>query len=224
MQTVSPLAWIGRIFLLLALGLAAFCITAGLGPDRDLTLLRVFPSDNSPELLGKMLDSLHTWPAWHHDVEKVEVTDVTGEAASIKDQFLGLGVPLRFTLEPKQQSWRKYTIETKVIAYDPGHSVQLELVHDSTGKMEKLFKNYQWRIEILPPESGKTGARVQGQAFATTRSWRGRVLGALAEKILMYQSYYPDLLQLVKLTPEVLDPKIPLPSKEAADLVGPNKR
>ncbi len=63
----------------------------------------------------------------------------------------------------------------------------------------RLFDHLEWRLDFFPSPQGKEGGVIHASAIAHTRHWRSRFFGRIAEKIVMNQIFYPDLVKLAEL-------------------------
>jgi hypothetical protein len=54
----------------------------------------------------------------------------------------------------------------------------------------------EWQIDF---EAKEGGAMIHAQEMAHTRYWKSRFFGRIAERILMNQVFYPDIIKLSQL-------------------------
>lgn len=162
------------------------------GPDRRIDFHRETGSARSPSEVAPFLNDPAKWPQWFHALKQVRSPD--GNAAA---QPLEPGrTQLRLLIEPPKKEWKRFELEVRVTAFEPGRKLELELVKDSTGKLDRLFSKIRYRVELRPDG---TGTRILGNASALTRNWRSRLFGWMIPRILMHQIFYPDLIELAKL-------------------------
>lgn len=189
--------------LVVALG-ATVIILASLaqGPDRDLTFMREIASPLSIEKLGVTLGQTSHWSSWFHSLDHVEnLTDTA------KTRSLTVGDHLKLFFDPKKGPWRKFQIDVEVLNYRPNEFLHLRVLGDSKGKLNQILSRLEWKIELVP--SGPT-ALVRGMASARTTHWRSRLIGILAERILMNQVFYPDLIAFAQpMAAKIRNPYVP---------------
>jgi hypothetical protein len=190
---------------------AAWVIYLGTRPDFDLHFTRYVPSSATSKLLSLALDDLSQWPRWHYSLKSAQIVDDAGNPTS--EQKLFDGARLLLNIDPGKGPWKRVQILTRVLAYVPGDFVRLGIVSDSKGKIAQLLEQLEWQINVLPapPESEDPKRRyksaVRGTAKARTTSFRARVFGAVTEKIVMTQVFYPDLIKLAEIdSPESTSP------------------
>lgn len=160
------------------------------GPDRNLTLVRDVPSRAPVGVLAERVTDLKQWPSWFHYLD---------EAHALPDAKAPLqaGTDLKLRIDSHKTPWSGFELIARVEEYVPGSRFRLRVLEDSSQKLTRLFENIEWAVEIQP---AGTGSRVLGTATARTRNWRSRIFGALVEKILMHQIFYPDLIKLAEFT------------------------
>ncbi len=189
----------GVIALVLALILGGGVYTASHGPDQMLHLSRTIPTELSPERLTRNISATSRWPQWFYSL-----SEVTGE--------LKKGSVLLLKIDPQKGLHKKFELKARVEEYeenDQKHILQLKIIQDSSERLTRLFDDLDWKIEILPHG---TGSLIQGTVTAHTCHWKSRLFGQFAEKILLNQIFYPNLIQLSELRqPFSLDPAPHLP-------------
>lgn len=224
----TPLTMRGKTFskilgtlTLIILGLPA---VFALGPDRDTRFERSVPSSLSPQELDANLRSFSRWPLWHYDVIEVRAVeslddvsapvvlpepapDASGalplpRVADPADLPLGSGRWIRFTVEPKGHSWKRFFLYAEVLRYTPARELRLRLVRDSKGRIPKMLSDLEWGVSVRTPEEAgmeTTSERrsvLHGELRARTASWKARLFVAFAERILMHQVFYANLQEL----------------------------
>ncbi len=187
---------------LLVLGLVgSFFGSAGLflsqGPDFDLVLDRRIPSKLSAEHLDRNLSSPSRWTQWFHSLSQV-----------IGPNTVEKGAQFTLKIDPKKGKRKQFDLQARVIDFIPGRLLRLEITQDSSGRLTHLFDHLEWKIEIEPVESNRPlrvrsgpppQSMIRGLGVAHTHHWRARLFGRLAEKIVMNQVFYPNLIQLADL-------------------------
>ncbi|MCM2279760.1 MAG: hypothetical protein NDJ89_16930 [Oligoflexia bacterium] len=178
----------GAFFVLLLGTLLLLAGSIANGPDRDLELSREVPSRTPVGALGERLGDLKSWPAWFHSLK---------EAVSLDPLPLHEGSRLKLRIEPPKKPWKRFELTARVIAFVPGQRLALRIEEDSTERLTRLFDRLEWRVEVLPGQA-PFASLVRGVASAHTASWRARLLGTIAERIVLHQVYYPNLIQLAE--------------------------
>jgi hypothetical protein len=177
----------GLTFLVLAIVAAwiGIALLMAQAPDVTLTLDRRIRSSLSPERLERNIGSPCRWTQWFYSLAQVNGPDTIEKGAL-------------FTLhiDPNKGNKKKFELEAQVIDYIPSRLLHLKITRDSSGRLTHLFDQLEWKIEIDPIENG---AVLHGMVLAHTHHWRARLFGRLAEKILMNQVFYPNLIQLADL-------------------------
>ena len=192
----SWLSWFvpGFLFSLLLFGGAQYL---GREPNFTLQFDRVVPLTTSPDVLKRALHEVPLWARWFHTMGKVERVDITESPMAVPDQTPEKGALIRFLIDPKKGDHRKFFLFAEVIDYVPEKKLSLRLRDDRSGKLHKLFNQVIWELEVIPAE-GKLPVRLHGSARATSNSFRARFWGRSAEKVLMNQVYFIDLIGLAE--------------------------
>src|SRR5262245_17423624 len=99
------------------------------GPDRDISFFREVPSSAAPEVLGRALGDVSTWPKWFHAMAEARVVDSADHPTS--DQRLATDARLRLMIDPKKGINRKFTLYARVTEYVPQKKIRLEIRDDS---------------------------------------------------------------------------------------------
>ena len=154
-------------------------------PDFNLVLDRKIPSPFKPEHLNRSLQAPSRWQQWFHSVARV-----TG-ASTIET-----GSKLSLKIDPKKGKRKQFELSAEVIRFVPEQLLELKITEDSSGRLTQLFDQIEWKIEISPTPKGSL---IHATATAHTKSWRARLFGRLAEKIVMNQVFYPNIIQLAEL-------------------------
>ncbi len=189
--------WLKLIAATLAV-LAALGALLARGPDRELIFVREVPTTIPVATLNKSVWALSNWKDWFFKVVDVQRVNIMGQSLATKDQVIVQGALLELKLDPKKPFKRPFEIHAVVTEYVPEKSFSLRVTKESTGRLEKLFKSLEWKIELIPQPSGET--LIRGTETARTFGWRARLLASLAERILLNQVFYPDLIRLGKIT------------------------
>jgi len=145
------------------------------------------------EILGQALDHPSNWVFWHHFAKEVIVSDPSLKA----------GTEIEFKIENPEKQWKRFQLWASVIDYQPGKLIHLRFLRDSTGRISKLFFPLEWQVELKPEGSGTL---ILGTLVARTANARARFFSGIAERVLLNQVFYPDLLKLAEFKPPS-DPK-----------------
>lgn len=181
------------------LGLLATGYYLSQGPDIPLSFRREVPSAFEPDRVDRNLSALSRWPAWFHSLKRASLLKESPTGG------FGMGSHLLLEIDPKKAMKKGFNLEFEVSEYVPGRKLGLKLIQDSSHRLTDIFEPLEWTIEILPPPVGlKPGKRevksvLVGSVQTQTRNWRGRLFGKLAEKILLNQTFYPDMVKLAEL-------------------------
>ncbi|MBI2711936.1 MAG: hypothetical protein HYX41_03585 [Bdellovibrio sp.] len=187
----------GLIVSLLGLGVL-FLGMAAQGPDLDMKFVREIPSKLSPERLEYNISSTTRWPQWFYSVANVKV--LNPQSPSEQAYTITEGSRLSFQMDPGKGLHKKFELIAKVIKYVPGKVLSLEVEGDSTHRLSSIFEKITWTIHLVPNPNGKElGTLIRGEASAKTRHWRSRLLGRIAERVVMNQIFYPNLIKLAEL-------------------------
>lgn len=157
-------------------------------PDRELHFSREIPSRFESVRLGRNLSAISRWPQWFYSLAEV--------TSSSQSDPLQKGAILTLKMDPKKGKRKQFDLTFVVTDVVPEKSIQLKLIDDSSQRLTHLFDHIEWKIEI---ESAPNGTRLKGSAVAHTHHWRARLLGGIAERILMNQIFYPNLVRLAEL-------------------------
>jgi hypothetical protein len=120
----------------------------------------------------------------------------------MRDQMAAPGEMIRLTIDPKKGPSRKFTIMARILEFTSGQKLKLEILGDSHERLNKLFDHITWTIEISPWTDGplRNGklpkSKVTAISEVHTCHWRSRLFGRIAEKILLNQTFYPNVLAL----------------------------
>lgn len=183
--------WGGFIVVLFGASVLLMAAAAN-GPDFVLHFEREIPSTLSPERLQYNIASTTRWPQWFYSLAKVRVL----ESALEDPAMIREGARLSLLMDPGKAMSKRFEIIARVKKYVPGKLVTLEIENDSTSRLSRIFKNLEWTIEFTPKDSGTL---IRGTASATTCHWRSRLFGRIAERVVMNQIYYPNLIKLAEL-------------------------
>lgn len=186
----------GALFVVVLGALLMYFTSIANGPDRELSFAREVRSTQSPAQIDERIASMASWPNWFHMLASARMLD-SGNAA------LREGSTILLSMDPKKAMSRPFELTARVERYVPGRVLDLKILSESTGKLFRLFDHIEWRIDVLPEGQGSL---VRGTETAHTSNWRSRLFGTIAERILMYQIFYPDLVKLA-------DPNWVSPSK-----------
>ena len=112
------------------------------------------------------------------------------------------GALVRLEIQPHRGERRgSFELLLQITDYVPAKLVSMRLASDNTGRISKLFDHLEWKIELLAgTPDGRSPAAIRGTETAHTRNWRARLLAGLAERILMNQLFYPDVMALGQFT------------------------
>ncbi len=178
--------------LLIALSIGLFCLSEG--PDYDLHFKRIIPSPLQVDQLERNLSSTTRWPQWFHSLDKVSRIELGSEGEFKK------GSRLKLEIDAHKGLKKPFYLIFQVDRHDTPGAFKLTLLEDSSGRLTRLFDLLEWEIEVKPSSiaQGKQ-SQIIASAFAHTHHWRSRLFGRIAEKIMMNQIYYPDLVKLAEL-------------------------
>lgn len=184
--------------LVLALGaITLFFAAAVNGPDVQLRLDRTVPSKHQAEKLGPLLSETESWPQWFHHLVKVQVLGAEGSSPK-----LASGSRLRLLFDSHKSPWSEFELSAEVVELVPNRKLRLRILSDSTDRLTRLFSNIEWQVEFEPSEKGTL---LRGTATAQATHWRSRLTGTIAERIVMHQVFYPDLIKLGEWTPKIAE-------------------
>jgi hypothetical protein len=199
----------------LFLGTAALFTYYAQSPDRELDFVREVPSSLSPTRLDRNISTVARWPQWFFALKKVHMgqSETATTAQGNPLQKVQKGYILTLDIDSKKGLKKKYSLTAQVTQYIPGKRLDMKILDDTSGKLTRLFDHIEWSIELKPKDKGSL---IRGEMHARTRHWRSRLFGQIAEKILMNQLFYPDLLKLAEL-------KQPFSVEPAAELMPSSK-
>lgn len=163
-------------------------VWTGLGNNHTLQLVREIPTKLHPERLERNISSLTRWPQWFYSLTEAKMVSPHSE--------LKKGSLIRFQMDPKKGEKKKFILFAEVEEYQPGQILKLKITDDSSGRLTRIFDQIEWTIQF---HSTPKGTVIRGIATARTKHWRSRLFGQIAEKILMNQIFYPNLLKLSEL-------------------------
>jgi hypothetical protein len=169
---------------------AGYCAYLGAGPDRQLHFEREVPTSLPAETLGESIGSVSNWPEWFYSVFKAERVDLMGRPLATASQTAEKGALIRLEIRPHKGERRgSFELLVEITEHVPQKLIAMRLVQDGSGRINKVVEGLEWRIELL-------GDKIRGTATARTRHWRSRVIGALSERVLMNQLFYPNVMAL----------------------------
>ncbi|MEN9723310.1 MAG: hypothetical protein RJB38_1296 [Pseudomonadota bacterium] len=157
------------------------------GPDETFTFSRVVPSQQSPEALSLLLAEPKSWPRWHFNAIRSEASGVIVPQSENEP-----AQQVRLFMEPPKKEWKRFELDLEVLVYRPGRQLTVRLKRDSKGRLEKLFSDITWSIELLP-QTQEPGTLIQGTVRATSKSSRARLLTRIAPRVVLNQLFYPNL-------------------------------
>lgn len=163
-------------------------IWTGIGNNQTLQLVREIPSKLNSERLDRNISSLSRWPQWFYSLTEAKMVSPHSK--------LKKGSQVQFQMDPKKGEKKKFILFAEVEEYKPGQILKLKITDDSSGRLTRIFDWIEWTIQF---DSTPEGTVIRGIATAHTKHWRSRLLGHIAEKILMNQIFYPNLLKLSEL-------------------------
>lgn len=194
-------------FLVLLLGTAVLLLAAAAnGPDLTLQFSREIPSTLTPERLEYNISSVTRWPQWFYSLAKVRILSSKEKLAenahpnsakfTAESYDISEGTRLSLLMDPGKALSKRFEITARVKKYIPGKVLSLEIENDSTNRLSHIFKNLVWTLEFIP---NGTGTLIRGHASAETCHWRSRIFGRIAERVVMNQVFYPNLIKLAEL-------------------------
>jgi hypothetical protein len=173
-------------------------------PDLDLSFARNIPTTLTPERLEKNVSSVARWPQWFFSLAKATILD--SPSLRLASKQLGGATPLAYDpsliekgsiLKLEIDSHRFLTKPFELIAevteYQPSNTLRLNILSDSSGRLTRLFDHIEWQLDF---ETKEGGAMIHAQERAHTQHWKARFFGRIAERILMNQAFYPDVIKL----------------------------
>ncbi len=185
-----------RFIVLLSAVFSILCVYLASGPDRDLHFSREIPSQLEPARIDRNFSAMTRWPQWFFSLSEVQVLNSENVADKTLPQVLKPGETLQLDIDPHKGKSKRFQIRAEVTKYSPGQSLSLKILQDSSHRLTRLFDQIEWTLEIKPHGHGSL---LRGTATAHTSHWRSRLLGYFAEKIIMNQIFYPDLIKLSEL-------------------------
>jgi hypothetical protein len=150
----------------------------------DLSFTRIVPSNLEPSRLERNISAPSRWPQWFHTLD------------AVKGPPFQVGSQVTLLIDPNKGSHKKFELVVQVIEHIPNSKLVLRVINDSTGRLTRLFDRLDWIVELEPHGQGTL---IKGTASAHTRSWRSRLIGRVAGKILLNQVYYPNIMKLAGL-------------------------
>ena len=166
-------------------------------PDLDLHFVRNIPTPLTPERLGKNISSVARWPQWFFSLSKVTLVDSPRwKLASTQKgdpTLIEKGSILSLEMNSHRYLSQPFVLTAEVTEFQPLHILRLKIVEDSSGRLTRLFDHLEWQLDF---EAQPGGAIIHAQVVAHTRYWKSRLFGRLAERILMNQVFYPDIIKL----------------------------
>ncbi|MEO5969787.1 MAG: hypothetical protein ABIQ95_07640 [Bdellovibrionia bacterium] len=171
-------------------------------PDLDLYFARNIPTSLTPERLEKNISSVTRWPQWFFSLAKVTTLDSPtlrlaskqpGEATHLDSSLIEKGSILKLEINSHRFLAKPFELIAEVMEYQPSHTLHLNIINDSSGRLTRLFDRLEWRLDF---EAKEGGAMIHAQEMAHTRHWKARFFGRIAERILMNQTFYPDIIKL----------------------------
>lgn len=168
-------------------------------PDLDLSFARDIPTPLTPERLDKNISSVARWPQWFFSLAKVTLVDSPNLKLVSKQNDSSLiekGSILKLEINPHKFMSKPFELTAEVMEYQSFHTLRLNILDDSSGRMTRLFDHIEWQFDF---EATQGGAMIHARELAHTRHWKSRLFGRIAERILMNQIFYPDIIKLSEL-------------------------
>jgi len=188
---------------ILAVVSAGLAVVAS-GPDFELKLVREVPSEENAQTLGQAIEVVRNWPKWFNSLEAAQVLDASGQPYLNAEQKIQKGSVVKLNFDPLHGPFKKFSVIVAIKEFIPNQKVEIQVLSDSHRKLNHLFDNVLWSVEIFPREHGSI---VRGVGLAHTAMWRSRLFGKLFNKILINQVYFPDIIHLAMLgKPEPTNP------------------
>lgn len=170
--------------------------------DFSLSLNRAVPSYETEAVLGKALFNLSDWPVFVRGLKTVTI--FSDESKSATQEQLAVGAVANLLIEPPGKEWKRFHVDLLVLEVDPDRLVRFRFLADSSGKMNHLAGDLEWRIQIEPAslKDKQRGyqSRVIGSLSGVTESPRARFFGTLSERILLNQIFFFDLIKLASVS------------------------
>lgn len=173
---------------------AAYCGYVVSRPDHDLEFSREVPTSLPLHTIHQSIWSVSNWNKWFYNVVKAERVDILGRTLPLAKQSLEKGALVRLEVHPRKgQSRGSFDLLVEISEFVPEKVVEIRLVRDGSGRIDKIVEKLVWRIELEP-------GRVRGLGTARTRHWRARLFAAISPRVLMNQLFYPDVMALGEFT------------------------
>jgi nitrogen fixation protein len=166
------------------------------GPDIDIVMVREFPSEVDIEQIHKAVSDISAWPQWFYSLKEAKMLDGFFRPLSIRDWILKPGAIVELSVDPKKGPWKRFTLLTTIVQYVPKKELSMNILKDSSGKLNTAFSRLDWKIEFEPHPKGTL---IRSTVSARAIHWRSKLFGTIAKKILLTQVFYPDLLKLAGL-------------------------
>jgi hypothetical protein len=159
-------------------------------------LIKIFSSVElfqlSPDRLDRNISSVTRWPQWFFSLAEVQILN----PQTPPQKTIEKGSLLSLAIDPKKGLKKKFNITVEVLHYSPGKDLHLKILKDSSGRLTRLFDSLEWIIHFQPKDSGSL---IQGTVTAHTCHWKSRLFGKIAEKIILHQVFYPNIVKLAEL-------------------------
>jgi hypothetical protein len=166
------------------------------GPDLDLVMVREFPSEIDIEQIHHAVSDISAWPQWFYSLKEAKMLDGALQPLSIRDWILKPGAVVELSMDPKKGPWKQFILLTVITQYMPKKELSINVLKDSSGKLNTVFSKLDWKIEFEPQSKGTL---IRATVSARATHWRSKLFGTIAKKILLTQVFYPDLLKLAGL-------------------------
>jgi hypothetical protein len=152
------------------------------GPDCALTFDRVMHSDEAPEELAYKLGHYSEWPKWFHSLARVQALDgaVTAQTNAL----------IKLEFDPHKGPSKRFEINARITEFVPGKKLSIHILNESSGKIAKMFSDLDWTVELTAANE------IIGHERAETAGARARFFGRVASRILLNQTFYPDVITL----------------------------
>jgi len=193
-QKSNTAKWFWRSVQMSLVALVGFLVVAALGSDRTVSMERVVPSPFAADKIGAAVHFMSNWPRWHHFAKSAERLGFRDQPVAVSDQYAVPGALILLTVDPKDKPWKRFTLKLEVTEYVPYKKISLRLLEDSTGKITKLLDQVSWSIEIIP--NATEGSTIHASVSGHTKSWRSRLFGRVASRILLNQILAADVVAL----------------------------
>lgn len=199
-RTELPWGQIAWVFGMVLTCFLLYCGDIASGPDYNLSFRREVRSRLPAARLGEALTKVPDWPKWFSTVVEAKVIDGSDHPVPQSLQVATQGAVILLKADPRHGLAKPIELTVQVTRVVPGKIIELRVLDESSGRLFHSFESILWRIQVregdvgLRPANGVT--TLIGTETVRTASWRSRIFGRIARRIMMTQLFYPDLIKL----------------------------